>query len=99
MLYLYWRVAYGTSSTSADVAAMPDLNGANWRCSAPIAAVGAVDGRLSGKLPGADAQRRRRAARADRARQAAGRRPARAARRPPRRRADAAHAAAAREAH
>jgi NADH-quinone oxidoreductase subunit M len=38
MLYLYWRVAYGTSR-NADAAAMPDLSMREWWLLAPIAAV------------------------------------------------------------
>ena len=38
MLYLYWRVAYGTQR-NADAAAMPDLNAREWLILAPIAAV------------------------------------------------------------
>ncbi|QIK79758.1 NADH-quinone oxidoreductase subunit M [Sphingomonas piscis] len=38
MLYLYWRIAYGTSR-NADAAAMPDLNIREWWLLAPIAAV------------------------------------------------------------
>ncbi|MEO6359540.1 MAG: NADH-quinone oxidoreductase subunit M [Sphingomicrobium sp.] len=37
MLYLYWRVAYGTSR-NADAAAMPDLDLREWALLAPIAA-------------------------------------------------------------
>ena len=38
MLYLYWRIAYGTSR-NADAAAMPDLSRREWALLAPIAAV------------------------------------------------------------
>jgi NADH-quinone oxidoreductase subunit M len=38
MLYLYWRVVYGTSR-NADAAAMPDLDHREWLLLAPIAAV------------------------------------------------------------
>jgi NADH-quinone oxidoreductase subunit M len=38
MLYLYWRIAYGTS-VNADAAAMPDLDNREWWLLAPIAAV------------------------------------------------------------
>jgi NADH-quinone oxidoreductase subunit M len=38
MLYLYWRIAYGTSR-NADAAAMPDLDMREWWLLAPIAAV------------------------------------------------------------
>jgi NADH-quinone oxidoreductase subunit M len=38
MLYLYWRIAYGTSR-NADAAAMPDLSMREWWLLAPIAAV------------------------------------------------------------
>ena len=38
MLYLYWRIAYGTS-LHKDAAAMPDLNAREWWLLAPIAAV------------------------------------------------------------
>ncbi|HEY0111998.1 MAG TPA: NADH-quinone oxidoreductase subunit M [Allosphingosinicella sp.] len=38
MLYLFWRVAYGTSR-NPDAAAMPDLNRREWLALAPIAAV------------------------------------------------------------
>jgi len=37
MLYLYWRIAYGTQR-NADAAAMPDLNAREWWLLAPIAA-------------------------------------------------------------
>jgi len=37
MLYLYWRVAFG-SARSAEAAAMPDLNPREWAILAPIAA-------------------------------------------------------------
>jgi NADH-quinone oxidoreductase subunit M len=37
MLYLYWRVAFGTQR-HADAAAMPDLSGREWAMLAPIAA-------------------------------------------------------------
>ncbi len=60
MLYLYWRVAFGVQK-NADAAAMPDLVRANAVMLLPIAARGAVDGRLSGELPRPDAQRHRRA--------------------------------------
>ncbi|MDP9086874.1 MAG: NADH-quinone oxidoreductase subunit M [Pseudomonadota bacterium] len=38
MLYLYWRIAFGTS-TNADATAMPDLEVREWWLLAPIAAV------------------------------------------------------------
>jgi NADH-quinone oxidoreductase subunit M len=38
MLYLYWRIAYGTQR-NADAAAMPDLSAREWWLLAPIAAV------------------------------------------------------------
>jgi NADH-quinone oxidoreductase subunit M len=38
MLYLYWRVVYGTART-AEAAAMPDLTRREWALLAPIAAV------------------------------------------------------------
>jgi NADH-quinone oxidoreductase subunit M len=38
MLWLYWRIAFGTSR-HADAAAMPDLAGREWWLLAPIAAV------------------------------------------------------------
>ena len=38
MLYLYWRVVYGTSR-NADASAMPDLSHREWLLLAPIAAV------------------------------------------------------------
>jgi NADH-quinone oxidoreductase subunit M len=38
MLYLYWRIAYGTS-VNADAAAMSDLDNREWWLLAPIAAV------------------------------------------------------------
>ena len=50
MLYLYWRICFG-DARNADAAAMPDLNMREWWLLAPIALGGAVDGRLSGKLP------------------------------------------------
>ena len=53
--------------SNADAAAMPDLGLREWRCSVPIAARGAVDGRLSRELPRADARGHRRARRATRA--------------------------------
>ncbi len=56
MLYLYRRVAFGVQR-NADAAAMPDLDVREWLMLGPIAAGGAVDGRLSGKLPRADARR------------------------------------------
>jgi NADH-quinone oxidoreductase subunit M len=59
MLYLYRRVCFGEQK-NADAAAMPDLEPARMVMLAPIAAFGAVDGRLSRKLPGADARRYRR---------------------------------------
>ena len=37
MLYLYWRICFGTSN-NADAAAMPDLNKREWLLLAPIAA-------------------------------------------------------------
>ena len=37
MLYLYWRIAFGTQR-NADAAAMPDLNAREWWLLAPIAA-------------------------------------------------------------
>jgi NADH-quinone oxidoreductase subunit M len=37
MLYLYWRIAYGTQR-NADAAAMPDLSMREWLLLAPIAA-------------------------------------------------------------
>ena len=37
MLYLYWRIAFGTQR-NADAAAMPDLNAREWLLLAPIAA-------------------------------------------------------------
>ncbi|HET8613761.1 MAG TPA: NADH-quinone oxidoreductase subunit M, partial [Sphingomonas sp.] len=37
MLYLYWRICFGTSK-NADAAAMPDLNKREWLILAPIAA-------------------------------------------------------------
>jgi NADH-quinone oxidoreductase subunit M len=38
MLYLYWRIAYGTARTP-EAAAMPDLTAREWGLLAPIAAV------------------------------------------------------------
>jgi NADH-quinone oxidoreductase subunit M len=38
MLYLYWRIAYGTARTP-EAAAMPDLTRREWALLAPIAAV------------------------------------------------------------
>ena len=38
MLYLYWRVVYGTARTP-EAAAMPDLTGREWAILAPVAAV------------------------------------------------------------
>jgi len=38
MLYLYWRIAFGTQR-NADAAAMPDLSAREWWLLAPIAAV------------------------------------------------------------
>ena len=37
MLYLYWRIAFGTART-AEAAAMPDLSAREWWLLAPIAA-------------------------------------------------------------
>ena len=38
MLWLYWRIAFGTSR-NADAAVMPDLSAREWWLLAPIAAV------------------------------------------------------------
>ena len=38
MLYLYWRICFGTS-VNADAAIMPDLEAREWWLLAPIAAV------------------------------------------------------------
>jgi hypothetical protein len=54
MLYLYRRVVFG-ELTKDDVRAMPDLSAASSGCSRRSPR-GAVDGRLSRKLPRADAQ-------------------------------------------
>ena len=55
MLWLYWRVAYGTSR-NADAAAMPDLNRRELALAGADRRGGAVDGRLSRELHGADAR-------------------------------------------
>ncbi len=71
MLYLYRRVVFG-DLTKDDVKAMPDLSMREILCLAPIAAVVLVDGRLSRKLPEADARRCRSAGRPRRTRHARG---------------------------
>ena len=58
MLWLYWRICFGTQRTRGRGGdARPDAR--EWWLLAPIAARGVLDGHLSGKLPPADAQRRR----------------------------------------
>ena len=59
MLYLYRRVVFG-EIVHDDVRAMPDLSHARARAARADRGGRAVDGRLSRKLPGADARRRRR---------------------------------------
>ena len=63
---------FGTQR-NADAAAMPDLDAREWWLLGADRRGGAVDGRLSRKLPAADARRRRPPARAGRARRAGGR--------------------------
>ena len=72
MLWLYWRICFGTQR-NADAAAMPDLSLARMGAAGADRCGGAVDGRLSRKLPEADARRHRPADRAGRARRAQGR--------------------------
>ena len=71
MLYLYWRICYG-KLVHADAAAMPDLGMREWWLLGPDRRRGLLDGRLSRKLPAADARRHRPPAGAGRARHAAG---------------------------
>ena len=70
MLWLYWRIAFGAARTTEAPRRCPTSTMREWWLLAPIARGGAVDGRLSGKLPAADPRRRRPAARAGRARRA-----------------------------
>ena len=72
MLWLYWRICFGTQR-NADAAAMPDLVGARMVAAGADRGGGSLDGRLSRELPAADAQRRWAAAGAARARRARGR--------------------------
>ena len=69
MLWLYWRICFGTPR-NADAAAMPDLDAARMVAARADRARGLLDGHLSRELHAADPQRRRPAARADRARRA-----------------------------
>jgi NADH-quinone oxidoreductase subunit M len=71
MLYLYWRIAYGTARTP-EAAAMPDLTAREWGLLAPIAAVVLWMGVYPRKLHGADAQGRGNSHGTDRTRGPAG---------------------------
>ena len=72
MLYLYWRICFGTQS-NADAAAMPDLDAREMWLLAPIAAAVLWMGVYPESFLRADARRHRPPARARRARHAGGR--------------------------